>query len=181
MTGGTGPATRASAASGDIATFAGGPGTGWAASVAMHPGPMQVMGNRLFVADSLVVRTVDLTTGITSVVARTGVSGGPGGEGNGGPATAARLQSAEGIAIDQAGNVFFAEGNRLRRVDAVTGVLATAAGNGLDGSTGDSGPANDASFSASGLALDGAGASTSPTGRTTAFGEWTPRRMSSRP
>lgn len=65
-----------------------------------------------------------------------------------------------GLAIDARGDVFIADSsnNRIRRVDAVTGLIATVAGTGLIGSAGDGGPALQASISnPSSIALDPAG------------------------
>ena len=62
--------------------------------------------------------------------------------GDGGPATNAPLNGAGGVAVDNAGNVFIAEyENRIRRVDAATGVITTIAGTGAEGFGGDGGPA----------------------------------------
>src|SRR5208282_2408705 len=78
--------------------------------------------------------------------------------GDGGAATSAILASANGIARDSSGNLFFSDGsinNRVRRVDAVTGVITTVAGGGTGG---DGGPATSASLAVpTGLVLDSAG------------------------
>ena len=52
--------------------------------------------------------------------------------GDGGPATKARIET-DGLAVDGRGNLFIAEfgNNRVRRVDAKSGVITTIAGNGL--------------------------------------------------
>ena len=52
--------------------------------------------------------------------------------GDGCPATAAILNSPQGITVDSGGNLYIADtGNqRIRRVDAVTGMITTVAGNG---------------------------------------------------
>jgi photosystem II stability/assembly factor-like uncharacterized protein/sugar lactone lactonase YvrE len=52
--------------------------------------------------------------------------------GDGGPADKALLNNPSGLAVDPAGNLYIAEfvGNRIRRVDAVTHVITTVAGNG---------------------------------------------------
>lgn len=66
----------------------------------------------------------------------------PGFSGDGGVATAARLDQPTAIAYDAAGNLFIAElGGRIRRVDAATGTIATFAGVGGQGFGGDGGPA----------------------------------------
>jgi hypothetical protein len=68
--------------------------------------------------------------------------------GDGGPATDATLWGPIAIAVDNANNLFIADqGNyRIRRVDAITGIITTYAGNGLDdfAATGDGGLAVDA-------------------------------------
>jgi len=52
--------------------------------------------------------------------------------GDGGPATNAKLWGAVGIAIDPFNNIFIADQNnhRVRKVDAMTGIISTIAGNG---------------------------------------------------
>jgi uncharacterized protein (TIGR03437 family) len=78
----------------------------------------------------------------------------PGHSGDGGPATSAQL-NAFGLAVDGAGNVFIATGNRIRRV-APSGIIVTVAGGGTSG-LGDGGPATDAEVNAFGVAVDNAG------------------------
>lgn len=67
--------------------------------------------------------------------------------GDGGPAIVAQLTSPAGLAVDRAGNLFIADtgNNRIRKV-TVDGVIATVAGNGAFGGSGDGGPATAASF-----------------------------------
>ena len=74
------------------------------------------------------IRKVDASTGIISTVAGTGASGYTG---DGGPAISATLDAPKGVAVDLAGNVYFAddENSVVRRVDAVTGIITTYAGN----------------------------------------------------
>lgn len=74
--------------------------------------------------------------------------GGPGGLGDGGPATGA-VTTVAGIATDNAGNVYIADyGNaRIRRVDGISGIITTIAGNGATTASGDGGPATDAGLS----------------------------------
>lgn len=59
------------------------------------------------------------------------------------PATAAALSYAVGFAFDNAGNMYLAEGVgcKVRKIDAVTGLITTVAGTGTRGHTGDGGPA----------------------------------------
>lgn len=80
--------------------------------------------------------------------------------GDGVAATAAPIFLPTGLAVDGAGNLFFSDSsnNRVRRVDAATGLISTIAGNGVAGGSGDDGAASSAELNnPSGLALDGAG------------------------
>ena len=63
--------------------------------------------------------------------------------GDGGPATAAKLNTPNGVAVDAAGNLYISEqyGQRIRKVDATTGIITTVAGTGTGGYSGDNGPA----------------------------------------
>jgi len=88
-----------------------------------------------------------------------GWHGGSGFTGDNGPATSASLKSPVGIAVDGAGNLYIADSsnNRIRRVDAQTGVITTVAGNGACCYSGDGGPATSAALSVGGIAADSAG------------------------
>ena len=102
------------------------------------------------------VRRVDATTGIITTVAGST----PGFSGDGGPATAAELFAPYAVTSDGPGNLFIADlGNaRVRRVDAVTGIITTVAGTGTEGFSGDDGPAIAAELDRPiDLALDAAG------------------------
>src|SRR4029077_18913774 len=106
------------------------------------------------------IRRLDASTGVISTVAGNGTSGFAG---DGGPATAAKLGYTPGFAWDSAGNLFLADQNnhRIRRVDAISGIITTVAG-GVFGSfpsfSGDGGPAISASLnSPAGVAVDFAG------------------------
>ena len=112
-----------------------------------------------FIADShnQRVREVTAATGIISTIAGTGVAGF---SGDGGAATAARLDLPTALALDAAGNLYIADtGNhRVRRIAAATGAISTVAGNGIEGYAGDGGAATAASIdSPNGLALDAVG------------------------
>jgi uncharacterized protein (TIGR03437 family) len=62
------------------------------------------------------------------------------------------------FAIDPTGNLFFADGNTILRLDANTGLITLVAGNGTAGYSGDNGPAVSAQLHGpDGLALDAAG------------------------
>ncbi len=80
--------------------------------------------------------------------------------GDGGLATSAWLAFPRGLAIDGQGNLYFADAgnNRIRRVDARTGIITTVAGNGNPTFAGDGGLATAASlFLPSDVAVDKAG------------------------
>jgi sugar lactone lactonase YvrE len=80
--------------------------------------------------------------------------------GDGGPAKTALLNGPFDIAFDAAGNLYFSDtfNNRIRRVDAKSGVIGTLAGNGQAGYAGDGGPATEASLNEPyGIVLDRAG------------------------
>jgi len=103
----------------------------------------------LFIADSAndVIRKVDHASGmITTVV---GQGGKPGDDGDGGPASAAHIQGPKGIVFDANWNLLIADsGNdKIKRVDARTGVITTIAGTGETGVTGNGGPATAAKLS----------------------------------
>jgi sugar lactone lactonase YvrE len=103
------------------------------------------------------IRRIDSATGIITTVAGNGVAGFAG---DGGAATAAQLDAPFAVALDSAGNLFIADANnnRIRRVDAASGVISTVAGNGIDDFAGDGGPATSASLSGpSAVAVDASG------------------------
>jgi len=110
----------------------------------------------LFLCDSSNnrVRRVDAATGYISTVAG---NGSPGAMGNGGQATQAELNNPSGLAIDGAGDLYIADSgnNVVRRVDAISGVITTFAGEmGTTGYAGDGGTATSALLSSPrGLAL----------------------------
>ena len=89
------------------------------------------------------VRKVD-TLGIITTVAGNGVGGFTG---DGGLATSANLNSPRGVFVDSINNLYIVDfiNARLRKVNG-SGVIATIAGNGSFGFSGDGGPALSASF-----------------------------------
>jgi uncharacterized protein (TIGR03437 family) len=95
----------------------------------------------------------------------TTVAGGAFGfSGDGGPATKAALNFPSGVAVDSAGNIYFADkgNNRVRKVDT-KGIITTFAGTGRAGFSGDGGPATSAKLGLNltaafqGVAVDSAG------------------------
>ena len=84
--------------------------------------------NNLFIATGDRVRRVDAATGIITTFAGTGSAGY---SGDGGPAIEAKIKSPEALAIDEAGNLYIATFQRVRKVDVETGVISTVAGGGI--------------------------------------------------
>jgi len=88
----------------------------------------------VYVADkgSNRVRKIDMQTGIVTTVAGTCFFGY---DGDGKPATHAMLNAPEAVLFDPAGNLYISDAmnHRVRRVDAGTGVITTAVGNGESG------------------------------------------------
>lgn len=87
-------------------------------------------------------------------------SGNKGFAGDGGKADKAELDQPFDVAFDKSGNLYFSDTNnhRVRRVDAKTNVITTAAGNGKKGYAGDGGKATDASLNEPyGIELDSDG------------------------
>jgi hypothetical protein len=72
------------------------------------------------------VRKIDAKTGIIHTIA--GVAGQRSYTGDGGPATAATLTNAEGLALDGAGNLFIDDVGFVREVNLATGVIQTVVG-----------------------------------------------------
>ncbi len=79
------------------------------------------------------VRKIDAKTGIIHTIA--GIAGQRTYTGDGGPATAATLTNAEGLALDGAGNLFINDVGVVREVNLATGIIQTVVGwNGYPGS-----------------------------------------------
>jgi len=83
-------------------------------------------------------------TGIITTIAGSGAKGFAG---DGGPATAAKINNPRGLAVDAVGRVVIVDSNnhRIRRVDS-DGIITTIAGSGRQGFSGDGGPATSASL-----------------------------------
>ncbi|HLY62799.1 MAG TPA: PxKF domain-containing protein [Terriglobia bacterium] len=156
--------------SGTITTFAGG-GTGCAgqtdsvgdgcpatsANFALTYGVAVDSAGNVYIADTDNFRLRKVgTDGIITTVAGNGTYGY---SGDGGPATSAELDSPFGVAVDSAGNLYFADRNNqcIRKVDA-GGTITTVAGNGILGYSGDGGPATNAELAYPfAVAVDNAG------------------------
>ena len=134
-------------------------GDGGPATRAQLNGPFDVgfdTSGNLYFSDTFnhCIRRVDAGTNIITTLAGCGELGY---SGDGGPATAARFNEPYGIAVDRSGNVFVADRHNhcVRRIEAVSGIVTTFAGNGSAGFGGDDGPAARAAMSEpNGLALD---------------------------
>ncbi len=153
---------------GNISTYAGiaagngYSGDGGAATAAELNVPtgisIDASGN-LFIADASnnVIRKVDHTNGIISTVGGNNVSGYTG---NGGPATAAELNSPTDVKFNLAGDMFIAEFSNqvIRKVDYTTNNISTVAGINTSGYSGDGGPATAAELNCpEGVAIDNSG------------------------
>ncbi len=133
-------------------------GDGGPATAASLNGPFGItfdLSGNLLITESVNnrIRKVDLSTGIITTIAGTGVAGFGG---DGGPATAALLNVPRHIIVSSSGDIYFSEvGNeRVRKID-VNGIITTVAGNGIEGFSGDGGPATSARlFNPFGLAFD---------------------------
>jgi len=106
---------------------------------------LDAAGN-LYIGDTSnhAVRKVAAATGIITTIAGTG--GSHGYTGNGGPATAAKIYSPQGLAFDSAGNLYIAEtSNRVvRKITMSTGMISVFAGTHTGTYSGDGGPATSA-------------------------------------
>ena len=92
------------------------------------------------------IRKVTASTGIISTICGTNVGGY---SGDGGPASAAKVQGPLGICEDTSGNIYFADASneRIRRIDAITGIITTVIGTGSNAYSGDGGPGTSARVS----------------------------------
>ncbi|KAF0221782.1 MAG: hypothetical protein FD174_113 [Geobacteraceae bacterium] len=158
---------KVDAATGIISTFAGNgqfsySGDGGAATAAALGNPYGIAADgagNLYIADTSNhrIRRVDGATGVISTIAGTGQYQFGG---DGVAATEARLGiNLRAVAFDGAGNYYItdSDNNRIRKVDGVTGVIGTVAGNGVAGYSGDNGPATAAAlYSPRGVAFDSA-------------------------
>jgi gliding motility-associated-like protein len=113
--------------------------------------------NNLYIADygCNTIRKVN-TSGIITTIAGNGTLGY---SGDGGTATQAQLAYPCTVAVDNAGNVYIpdSQNHRIRKV-STTGIITTIAGTGVQGYSGDGGPAIDAEIAFPGsVVIDNAG------------------------
>jgi sugar lactone lactonase YvrE len=114
------------------------------------------LGDSVFVADpgNNRVRMIS-ADGTISTVAGTGEAGYAG---DGGVASQAVLNSPQGLAVDAEGNLYVTDSfnDRVRKID-LEGVITTIAGDGVQGYSGDGGPATQAALNLATGPLSGAG------------------------
>src|ERR1035437_4113543 len=99
----------------------------------------------LYIADqgNNIIRKVDHSTGYISTIAGNGISGY---NGDGISATSAQISNPMCVAIDASLNIYFADygNNRIRKIDASSGLISTVAGTGSPGFSGDNNSATSA-------------------------------------
>lgn len=137
--------------------YSGDGGLAIAAQLNFPTGVAVDFAGNLYVVDTANERIRKVTPeGVISTVAGNGTAGF---SGDGGPATAAQLDTLDGVAVDSTGNLYIADSFnfRIRKVTAA-GVINTVAGNGTPGFSGDGGPATAAQLgNPTGVAVDSAG------------------------
>ncbi len=101
-----------------------------------QPDRLAIDGGNVLVSTPELIQEVNVTTLQVTTIAGNGFAGY---NGDGIPATSASLDDPMGMAVDAAGNIFFADyGNiRVREINASTGLISTVAGNGVSGYNGD--------------------------------------------
>jgi sugar lactone lactonase YvrE len=145
----------------------GGDGTLATSGTVLLNGPQTVTldpAGNIYIADTRnqVIRKINASDGTISTVAGNYTLGtGVGGyNGDGIAATAAMLNNPYTVAFDPLGNMLIADtsNDRIRLVDAGTGLISTVVGTGTRGFGGDNGPATSAELSGpTGIAVDPAG------------------------
>ena len=116
----------------------------------------------IYIADSKNsrIRKITAATGIITTIGGTGSSSY---SGDNGPAVNAGIPYPVSVCVDKAGNVYESEANstvtcRVRKIDGVTGIITTIAGNSSYAYSGDGGLAVNASlFDPTGICVDGVG------------------------
>jgi hypothetical protein len=138
---------RGKALLGSLITSAGDGGPAMQAQLFGPAGLAVASAENIYVADksNYRVRKID-TSGIISTIAGNGIAAS---SGDGGPATEASLNLPGAVAVDKKGSIFITEtgANKIRQITP-DGTISTFAGTGSQGSTGNVGPAIDATFEA---------------------------------
>lgn len=130
------------------ADYGGDGGTAIACSLNHPLGLALDAAGNMYIADQLNqrIRKVTATNGVistTSIITTVAGNGILGSKGSGDLAIDAGLSDPSWVAVDSAGNLFITDlvNNIVRRVAAADGTIATVAGNGQFGDSGDGGPA----------------------------------------
>lgn len=134
-------------------------GDGAAATSAKLYQPFSVAvddAGNLYIADAnnQRIRKVSASTGIITTIAGTGTAAY---SGDGSAATSAQFNTPYSIALDKSNNIYISDfmNNRVRKINASTGIVSTIAGTGVSGYSGDGGPATSARISyAKGIFVD---------------------------
>ncbi len=140
-----------------VSGYSGNGGPATAAQISQSWGIVEdATGNVLF-SDRFnnVIRKINSSGTITTIIG-TGVAGF---SGDGGPASAAQLNSPVELFLDNSGNLYFSDffNNRIRKISP-SGIITTIAGNGITGYSGDGGAATNAELNQPvGLSMDSTG------------------------
>jgi sugar lactone lactonase YvrE len=140
-------------------SFGGDGGPATSAGLSLPTSVVLDSAGNLFIADkeNNRIRRVDASGNIDTVAG----NGTAGFSGDGGPATSAALNIgfSTGVAVDREGNLLIGDtnNNRVRRVNRMTGIITTVAGNGTARFSGDGGQALNAGMSPGEIAVDRAG------------------------
>ncbi|MFC5470135.1 cadherin-like beta sandwich domain-containing protein [Cohnella suwonensis] len=113
----------------------------------------------LYIVDGNQIRKVTLNGTPNETISTVAGSGVGGYSGDGGPAVTANLFGPTHVVVDGSGNLYIADTNnsRIRKV-ATNGTISTVAGTGVNGYSGDGGPAVSAQlYDPTGVAVDGSG------------------------
>lgn len=117
--------------------FSGDGGPATSASIGEQLNIFVDLHNNIYTTENGRVRKIDSTGTITTV------AGGGSSYADGIPATDATLDLGA-LTTDACGNLFIADGSKVRKVSATTGIITTVVGTGVDGDNGDGGVATSA-------------------------------------
>jgi hypothetical protein len=153
----TGTGTIVTIAGNSIEGYSGDGGMATAAELNYPTGVCMDTSGNIYLADlrNNVVRKVSVSGIITTIAGKDSA----GYSGDGGPATAAKLNFPFDLTADKSGNIYIAdaENNRIRKV-STSGIMSTFAGNGTNSYSGDGGPATAAELNyPAGICLDNSG------------------------
>ncbi len=139
------------------AGFSGDGGPATAADMNIPHGLVTDAAGNIYFSDASNYRIRKInTSGIITTIAGTGSAGF---SGDGGPATAAALNTPFSVAMDAGGNFYFCDisNHRVRKINT-SGIITTIAGDGVPSTTGDGGPATAAEVNnPSGICVDPSG------------------------